>query len=731
MKTAFAPTLRVLAPSLLFAIALVTNGITPAPARGGQWVANSVVVPPAADMTRTLSALAAQYQASPRARRAALLATMRDVAATRQQMLAALIEDDPGEVLRVALPAPVRASLPAEIKALVEELVEREGILEVLVEDSDWGHRYHHFLRTAGQRLSLHFAGEAPELLTGSRVRVRGVRVGEALALDGGSGSVEALAVALPNTFGEQRTIVILVNFQDQPTEPYTAAYARDVVFNTTSNFDWEASYQQTWLTGDVYGWYTIPLNSTVCDTSKIASYAKSAAQAGGADLSRYRRFIYGFPANACSWWGYGTVGGNPSSAWVKGSFQLRVVGHEMGHNFGLYHARSRDCGANVLGGTCTTSEYGDTLDIMGGAAGHFSAFQKERLGWLSYGTSPPITTVQSAGTYWLDPFQSLGSNPKALKILHSTDPTTGAKTWYYVEYRRALGFDSFLSSNSNVLSGVVVHLGSESSGRSIDLLDMTPETASWSDPALVVGRSYSDPAAGVTIAPVSAGSGGASVQVSFGSQTCVPANPTVSLSPSQSQWVKAGTTVSYTVSVTNNDSSGCSAATFDLSSSVPAGWTASLASTQLTIAPGAGGSTTLQATSPSSAADGFYDVTARAADVSGAAYAGSATATYVVASSLNVAVTTDRASYTRKQTASITAAVSSGEAAVSGASVSFTITKPAGLVSSQNATTGSNGTATVQFRPRRQDPSGVYRVRADANANGVTGSAETSFVVQ
>ena len=156
----------------------------------------------------------------------------------------------------------------------------------------------------------------------------------------------------------------------------------------------------------------------------------------------------------------------------------FQVVGHEVGHNFGLFHSRSIDCGSTTLGSNCTTDEYGDPLDVMGYSTGHYNAFQKERLGWLNHGTSPPSMTVQADGTHWLDPYESMGGNPKALKILKATNPTTGMKTWYYVEFRQAIGFDSFLSGNSNVLNGVVIHTGSESSANSSDLLDMTPATA-------------------------------------------------------------------------------------------------------------------------------------------------------------------------------------------------------------------------------------------------------------
>ena len=96
-----------------------------------------------------------------------------------------------------------------------------------------------------------------------------------------GSGPPPPSAIPLPNTFGAQSTVIILVNFQDNPTyQPFTVADAQSVVFGTGSSFFLENSYQQTWLTGNVVGWFTIPVSSTNCDTSSIAAYAQSAASA-------------------------------------------------------------------------------------------------------------------------------------------------------------------------------------------------------------------------------------------------------------------------------------------------------------------------------------------------------------------------------------------------------------------------------------------------------------------
>ena len=61
----------------------------------------------------------------------------------------------------------------------------------------------------------------------------------------------------------------------------------------------------------------------------------------------------------------------------------LRIFNHELGHTFGLYHSHGMNCSGVVIGSDCDNIEYGDRLDIMGGRALHFNAFQKERLGWL------------------------------------------------------------------------------------------------------------------------------------------------------------------------------------------------------------------------------------------------------------------------------------------------------------------------------------------------------------
>src|SRR6476646_9542824 len=156
----------------------------------------------------------------------------------------------------------------------------------------------------------------------------------------------------------------------------------------------------------------------------------------------------------------------------------------------------------------------------------------------------------------------------------------------------------------------------------------MTPATLTsgfWYDISLEVGQSYSDPAAGLTATTTDVNSAGATIQITMNGSTCTQASPTVTVSPAQNQGVTSGIPVNFTVTVTNNDSAGCSSATFSLGSTVPSGWGRIWNAGGLSLSPGKSGSATLTVTSPAGTADGSYNVSVSATNASAGSYNGSA----------------------------------------------------------------------------------------------------------
>ena len=655
------------------------------------------------------------------------------------------------------------------------QAVQLEGELVVLYQDFKDGHsRLSYSLkRPDGTHVPLQFTKEPPtHFLTGHHVRVSGQQSNGGLILYSGSTSVTTTttsgdatgnattSIPVPNTLGAQSTLVILVNFQDSPVEPFTTADAYNAVFGTVNNFVMENSYGQTSLTGSVVGWYTIPESSTTCNMSQIATDAQNAATAAGTNLSLYTRYVYVFPPNsACGWAGSSYVGGNPSQSWINSSLDAHTTDHELGHAFGLWHSHSLDCGTSATicsGGTVV--EYGDVLDTMGQPqkpSPHYNSFQKERLGWLNNAASPTIQTVTASGTYTINTYELSGPGPNALKILKSTDPTTGAKTWYYLEQRQSVGFDSFFTDGTcftcgtqNETNGVLFHIGTDGDGNSGDMLDITPATPTangYYDQSLAVGQSFQDAAANLTVTPTAVNSAGATVQITLGGAACSAASPAVTITPS-SQNAASGAAVNFTATVTNRDSSSCAPDTFNLASTLPSGWTGTWSASALSVSPAKSGSATLTVTSPVGIADGSYSISVSATNSSTSSYSGSAAAIYTINTApLSVSLVTNQSNYLPGQTVAITVTMLYGTTPDVGASVTAKVTAPNGRSTTLSGTTGSNGVALLNYKLSNSAAVGTYPVQAQAGvaksgggrtktgaaAASATIGASTSFTVQ
>ncbi|HXG68856.1 MAG TPA: hypothetical protein VNO70_27405, partial [Blastocatellia bacterium] len=457
-----------------------------------------------------------------------------------------------------------------------KQLTELEGTIIVQHEDGpDWS-RTVYFLDTGGEQVRLKFRDESVALRAGARVSVRGKLRHGVLKVKNAAADLrvtEGLLALASRPVGEQRALVMLFNFQDNPGhKPWAADAIRNLFFNTVNQFYKEASYNATWISGDFTGWYTLPIASTDCAADKRAA-AEAGARALGFEPNNYARKVYIYPRQGCNSWAGLTINylnsaGFKSEIWINGYADFKTLAHEYGHSLGFAHSASYTCNGGVLAGTCTRSEYGDRYDVMGNTStGYVNAAHRDDAGWFTAGM-PMIEQVTEDGVYTIGPLEAMDGNLKALKIFKSIDPATGLANYYYLEFRQAIGYDSYLSSYPAITGGVLFHLALAPKDTSLfydcKLLDMTPGT-SGADQALGVGRSYTDPDIPVTISVLSANSAGATVSVQFGVPECARSNPAVVMNPVSAGPVAAGMPVNYTVTVSNHDSSACAASSFNL----------------------------------------------------------------------------------------------------------------------------------------------------------------------
>ncbi|MEK7464325.1 MAG: fibronectin type III domain-containing protein [Patescibacteria group bacterium] len=287
----------------------------------------------------------------------------------------------------------------------------------------------------------------------------------------------EVYATQIPPfpTIGEQKLLVILVNTDNSPSpkEPMTRDQVRNIIFDGEfQNYYQSESQGKIYFTGDVVGWYTIPVTpGTSCgltwgelttNQEKFDNLIRSVRE--DVDLSQYRKLMIVSHHN-CTAGGFAGIDQSYTLDGVQYSFGLAWVGmpttifptsiavHELSHTFGggLWHADALECGmskinemqwnslfyaTNYSGVTpCYSYEYGNFTDIMGGGglsnlnSIHFNAAIRDFLGWFD---GDELLNVERSGVYTINPLEKQGGEIKSVRIRTSV---MGPREYYYLEY--------------------------------------------------------------------------------------------------------------------------------------------------------------------------------------------------------------------------------------------------------------------------------------------------------
>src|SRR4051812_10355090 len=379
--------------------------------------------------------------------------------------------------------------------------------------------------------------------LAGERVQVSGQPNGDALVVSGGAGGLQSL-VAAPNTLGlgSHSVAVILLTGTWGGSVP-TPAQADATIFSGSSSvnaFYQEESWGKLSLHGAVFGPYAIPDGDAGCPFTRFGDDALAQARAHGQNVDGYQHYLFVFPYTAqCQWAGVAELPG--TRTWVNGELDLRVVGHELGHNFGLHHAASLSCAdatgkAAPLTDSCSQDEYGDPFDNMGmGADGprQLNAWHKQQAGWLS---NAAMQTVTASGTYNVAPLES-ASGPIGLRI-----PRPGRADSLWVDFRQPFGsFDTYAPTDPAV-NGVLLHVDPDTTQiEQSRLIDATPQTTTFADASLTAGRTFVDGGTGIRITTLSVSPLGAVVRVSLDGSGAGVSPPSV---PSGLRAARSGSSV-------------------------------------------------------------------------------------------------------------------------------------------------------------------------------------------
>ena len=327
-----------------------------------------------------------------------------------------------------------------------------------------------------GSRVNLELGSEllsavgGPMAANGSRVRVQ-------IPVDGGDfghSIVVPLAIVLMGgdapgpdvASGSYPYVSLMCAFSDKPLPPEGLSYFQNMYANTWPGLDhyWRRqSYEMVDVVGSTAaGWFTLPhtqshytdlisgsnystmLSALYDDCTNVASGTVNLNEFVGINL------MFNDTFGPYAWGGWGGVTWEPPWGWRN----IAVIGHEMGHAFGLPHSNNADG---------DSSPYDNPWDVMSDSWGyamsdptygtvgkHTISFHKDSLGWITAGRKAEVST---AGLFEFDIDHLTDADTTNLHMVRVQIP--GSSRFYTIEVRDRFGYDGNLPGFAVILHEV------------------------------------------------------------------------------------------------------------------------------------------------------------------------------------------------------------------------------------------------------------------------------------
>lgn len=343
-------------------------------------------------------------------------------------------------------------------------------------------------------------------------------------ALGGESQSAPPPAAATSETTGAKSMLVIVAKFSDagstpqdisdNPSSTMTSGYISNRLNTDVSGFLQQMSYGKTSIG-------SVTVTSPLLMPSSLTSYATAdnsaglkadainAAATAGHNTSSFDRIAvvfsntFGIAGNKFTWSGLGDLGGN--FTWFNGYFDMHVITHELGHNFGLRHAnlwKIPGGSTNPVDPLGQTLEYGDPFDVMGSAPNTTDSFPNpyfsNRVNWLP---EAAVQTITTSGTYRVHRYDHQSADlASTLALRLSRDNNKD----YWIGYRRKYQSGSL----SDISQGAYVLWSFNTETRS-HLIDLDTPGSNTNDASLNVGQTFNDTEAGISFTINAAGGNG------------------------------------------------------------------------------------------------------------------------------------------------------------------------------------------------------------------------------